>query len=127
MHETVSYLEPALKQLEMTSEQFSALFRTVGQVFSVREDSELAGFYWIEQRGDLLHLHGLILTQRFQGRGIGTHILNSLETEFGDCVDAIELGVHQSNAGAIRLYERLGFEMVKHLNQVGFCIMQKRL
>jgi ribosomal protein S18 acetylase RimI-like enzyme len=127
MDETAGYLESALTQLEITPDQFSELFRTVGHVFSVREDGELAGFYWIEQCENVLHLHGLILTQQFQGRGIGTWVLNNLETERGDRIDTIELGVHVSNAGAIRLYKRLGYATVEILDDVGFHIMRKCL
>lgn len=42
-------------------------------------------------------------------------------------MDKIELGVHQSNSGAIRLYEKMGFQTVRFLDDLGFYIMQKPL
>jgi ribosomal protein S18 acetylase RimI-like enzyme len=127
MHDAADYLESTLELMEMSSDEFSKLFRKVGQVYTVREGDELAGFYWIEQRENLLHLHGLILAEPFRGKGFGTQILRTLEDQYRDSVDAIELGVHESNARAIKLYERLGFETVKNLDDLGFLIMQKRL
>jgi ribosomal protein S18 acetylase RimI-like enzyme len=40
-------------------------------------------------------------------------------------VEAIELGVHQSNERAKALYERLGFQVLRYRPEVGFFIMQK--
>jgi ribosomal protein S18 acetylase RimI-like enzyme len=127
MHDAADYLESTLELMAMTSDEFNKLFRTVGQVYTIREGDELAGFYWIEQRENLLHLHGLIVAERFRGRGFGTQILRTLETEYRGSVDAIELGVHESNARAVQLYERLGYETVKTLDDLGFLVMQKRL
>jgi ribosomal protein S18 acetylase RimI-like enzyme len=50
-----------------------------------------------------------------------------LADAYKDSMDAIELGVHQSNAGARRLYEKLGFITVKQREDLGFQIMQKQL
>jgi ribosomal protein S18 acetylase RimI-like enzyme len=42
-------------------------------------------------------------------------------------VDVIELGVQRDNVRAKALYERLGFQVVKTLEDLGFDIMQKPL
>ena len=55
------YLETLLTSMEMSIEQFSEILRSVGQVYSILEDDHVAGFYWIEERGRELHLHGLVL------------------------------------------------------------------
>jgi ribosomal protein S18 acetylase RimI-like enzyme len=122
-----NYLERTMELMQMTWQQFDHLFRTVGQVYGIYEDDQLAGFYWIEERGKVLHLHGLVLAGQFQGKGIGTQVLKMLETKYRGSMDAIELGVHKSNEKARALYERLGYEMVKRLDGLGFYIMQKRL
>ena len=88
-------------------------------------DDCLAGFYWIEERGKTLHLHGLILKAAFQGKGIGTAVIRMLVESYQGQVKAIELGVHQSNARAKKLYERLGFEVVKYRHDLGYFIMQR--
>ena len=123
--ETASYLEGTLKLMGATWEQYARWVHTVGRVYAIREDGRVAGFYWIEERDRTLHLHGLILRRDFQRRGIGTRVLEALERDHKGRVTAIELGVHRSNEGAIRLYERAGFRTVKVLDDLGFLILQK--
>jgi ribosomal protein S18 acetylase RimI-like enzyme len=125
--ETDGYLGPTLELMQMTWPEFETLFHTVGQVYGIFEGGQPAGFYWIEEREPILHLHGLILRESFRGRGIGTEVLTQLEGLYRGKMDAIELGVHQSNVRARSLYERLGFETVKVLDDLGFYVMQKRL
>jgi ribosomal protein S18 acetylase RimI-like enzyme len=71
-----------------------------------------------------LHLHGIVVARAFQGQGIGSRIIRRLAEEYRGRMDAIELGVHQSNERAKALYERLGFNTVRFLPEVGFFIMQ---
>jgi ribosomal protein S18 acetylase RimI-like enzyme len=125
--QAAGYLEPTLRLMQMTWQEFAHQFRTVGQVYGIYRDGQLAGFYWIEERGDILHLHGLILKSEFQGQGIGTQVLTRLSTKYKERFTAIELGVHKSNVRAIALYERMGYETVKSLEDLGFFVMQKRL
>jgi hypothetical protein len=61
------YMEITLRVMQMTWEQYFQLFRTRGDVLVINQGADLVGFYWIEQRGDTLHLHGLILKPEFQG------------------------------------------------------------
>ena len=121
------YLNQTLALMGTTWQEYAELFRTVGQVYGIYQDGRLAGFYWIEERDRILHLHGLILTTEFQGQGIGSHVLQMLETEYRGRVEAIELGVHESNARAIALYQRFGYRTVKTLADLGFFVMQKAL
>lgn len=125
--EAADYLERTTELMQMTWEQFAHLFRTVGEVRGIYANGELAGFYWIEVRGSTLHLHGLFLKAAFQGQGIGTQVLQMLEAGHRGKVDAIELGVHESNARARALYERCGYRVVQTLRELQFHIMQKHL
>ena len=128
MHdETREYLRSTMELMRLTQEQFDKLFRTVGQVYAIYEDQQLAGFYWTEQREKVLHLHALILKPQTQSRGIGTQVLNMLTSKYRNTVNSIELGVHDSNERAIRLYERQGFKTVKQLHDLSFRIMQKQI
>jgi len=121
------YLEPTLRQMDLTEAEFGRLFRRVGRVTVIYEGEAIAGYYWWERRNDILHLHGLILYEAFRGRGIGTAVLERLAEVHGKGMSAIELGVHQSNTAAIRLYRRLGYRTVKELTDLGFLVMQKAL
>lgn len=125
--QAADYLERTLELMEMTGEEFGDLFRTVGQVYGIYKDGQLAGYFWIEEREAILHLHGLILKENFQGQGIGTQVLRELEARYGDRMAAIELGVHESNHRAEQLYERSGYQTVKRIDELGFEIMQKQL
>jgi ribosomal protein S18 acetylase RimI-like enzyme len=123
--QAADYLDRTMELMGMTQQDFAHLFRTVGQVYGVYEEGRLAGFYWIEEREEILHLHGLVLEGAAQGQGIGSRVLTMLETTYRDSMEAIELGVHESNERARRLYERLGYRTVKLLDDVGFFIMHK--
>ncbi len=121
------YLEHAMKLMKMDWRKFEHLFRTVGEVRGIYVDGALAGFCWVEHRDDVLHIHGLILKNEYQDRGIGSEVLGMLEDRFAGVVDALELAVHDSNVRAKQLYERLGFETVRRLDDEGFDIMQKKI
>lgn len=125
LDEAGSYLQGTLKLMQMSMDEFNHLLRTVGTVYAIYDDKQLAGFYWIEEREKVLHLHALLLKQQFQGKGIGTQILRMLASKYKGTMTTIELGVHESNERAIRLYERNGFNTVKQLDDLKFRIMQK--
>jgi len=125
--EASEYLEHSIELIQMTWQQFSQAFKTVGKVYGIYEDDQLAGFYWIEERRSVSHLHGIVLKSQFQGKGTGSQALEMLATKYRSTMDTIELGVHESNERAKRLYERLGYQTVKTLDDVGFYIMQKPL
>lgn len=59
--EMQEYLPDAMRILHMTWDEYSQIFRTLGEVRSIYQDEHLAGFYWIEERVDTLHIHGIIL------------------------------------------------------------------
>ena len=121
------YWENTLRLMQMTWEQFAHIFHTCGKVHAIYKDGQLAGFYWTEHREDTLHLHGLILKPEFRGQGIGTTVLNRLSDDCHGRLDRIELGVYQDNAGAIRLYKRMGFEIIRNLEDLHFYVLQKAL
>jgi ribosomal protein S18 acetylase RimI-like enzyme len=121
------YWENTLRVMQMTWEEYAQIFRTRGEVQAIYQDDSLAGFYWIEEREDTLHLHGLILYPEFQGQGIGTAVLTMLADHYAGRMEQIELGVYQGNTGAIRLYKKMGFQITRSLGELNFFIMQKPL
>jgi ribosomal-protein-alanine N-acetyltransferase len=61
---------------------------------------------------DEIHINNLAVRQDFQGRGLGTALLQHvLESGATRGADRATLEVRRSNAPARRLYERLGFEV----------------
>ncbi len=126
-NEDPGYIENAMRVMKITWEELRYLFRTVGEVWGIYFDDELAGFYWIEKRQNVLHLHALVLKKEFRRKGIGTWVLNMLEDKYRESIDAIELGVHKSNEVGISLYRSLGYRTVKVIEDLGFWIMKKQL
>lgn len=111
----------------MTWTEFEHLVRSVGQAAAVRETGRPAGYYWIEQRQGTLDLHGIVRKAPFQNEGIGTRVLQMLETTHAGQVHVIELGVQYDNTRARALHEMLGFRVVEDLAELGFLVMQKPL
>jgi ribosomal protein S18 acetylase RimI-like enzyme len=127
LSEAGDYLPRTLELMGLTLEAAKERFRKTGQVYAICEGEAPAGYYWTEERGTVLHLHGLALRGEFQGRGIGTQVLDMLADRYAGKMQAIELGVHESNARAKRLYEKLGYKTVKRLEELGFYVMQLSL
>jgi len=127
LEEAADYLERTMELIQMTLEEVQHLFRTVGQVYGIYQEDALAGFYWIEERDTILHLHGLVVAGELQGKGIGTQVLTMLASTYSGRMQTIELGVHESNTGARRLYERLGYQTVRYIDDLGFYIMRRSL
>ncbi len=85
--------------------------RQVCHIYVVRTaDCRVAGFcaFWLVF--DEIHINNVAIRPRFRGAGLGTALLRHVFRE------ATRLGAHRatlevraSNAGAIKLYERLGF------------------
>lgn len=125
--ETAGYRDQTLQMMQLNWEEFIRLVQTVGQVYVVRHAQVPVGYAWIEKRERTLHLHGLFIKEEYQGRGHGKAVLRYLSEGCRGQVDVIELGVHQSNERARRLYEKTGFVTVKHLPEMGFEVMQLRI
>jgi len=117
--------EAVYRELGLGPEEAAALPRSVGELRQVEEDGRVAGYLWLELRDRTLHVHALLLEPEFRGHGLGAHVLASLETEFADRIDEVELGVLPGNARARTLYERTGFEQVGE--RLGFLILRKRV
>lgn len=93
----------------------------------IAQGKRQVGFYWVELRQEIAHLHALILQSEFHGQGIGKVCLQNLEEHYRGRAWAIELGVHTSAQAANALYEKAGFVTVRELPELGFVVLQKGL
>jgi ribosomal protein S18 acetylase RimI-like enzyme len=121
------YSAHVLTALGLDWPRFAELFRERGEAYAIYDDANFAGFYWVEVRQNLLHLHAIVLKPDYRGKGIGSRVIAGLAESPPVGVEAIELGVHQSNERAKNLYERLGFQVTRFRPEVGFYIMQKAI
>jgi ribosomal protein S18 acetylase RimI-like enzyme len=120
-------LRPTMDLLQLNWDQFGKVFRERGMAFRALRDAKLVGGCWVEQCGDVLTIHGLMVTAPYRRQGIGTWILYTLQKIFAERIQVIELVVHRSKPAAIALYEKFGFEMVEAMAETGFYRMQKWL
>jgi len=75
------------------------------------EGDQLVGYVVNSRYVDAWHVMNVAVDPGFQGRGIATQLLERLfELTADDGRDGYTLEVRVSNANAIRLYEKLGFE-----------------
>lgn len=116
-----------MRLMGMTWFHFEKLYESRGDVRTLRCDSTVVGYCWVEERDRVLHLHAIFVLRDHRRRGVGSAALASLEKAFRGNVDVIELGVEQDNSEARSLYERQGFTVIKRLEELGFYIMRKPL
>jgi ribosomal protein S18 acetylase RimI-like enzyme len=75
-------------------------------------EGERVGVTQIEETEDRTSLHQVAILPAYQGKGIGTALVRSLQDQSQATGKPIHLSVFQMNVGAQRLYERLGFRVV---------------
>jgi ribosomal-protein-alanine N-acetyltransferase len=75
------------------------------------EEDALAGYAFVSRYVDAWHVMNVAVADAFRRRGIASALLGRLfEVTESDSRRGYTLEVRVSNTGAIRLYERLGFE-----------------
>lgn len=75
-------------------------------VVSMKFETEVGGLAaWIEE---------LFVEEEFRSKGIAKEFFEFLKAEFAGRIRRIRLEVGEDNLGAIRLYERLGFEFLDY-------------
>jgi ribosomal protein S18 acetylase RimI-like enzyme len=106
-------MERIIRELDLDRAAQAAGFRQQWEVTQVRVitlDGTDIGWLQSTLRDDALFLSQLFVDGSFQGRGIGTEVMNRLIGEATRTRRAVTLGVVKTNP-ALRLYERLGFHI----------------
>ena len=73
-------------------------------------DGKTVGYYFLRAVGDKLELDDFYILEEYRGRGIGSVVLQDC---LCDINQTVFLYVFVKNTGAIRLYQRYGFQKVK--------------
>lgn len=80
----------------------------------IQQDGERVGLLCSKPYDDGLHVHLLIIFPRYQGRKLGTTVMDRLHREArseGRC--RVTLSSFSCNQRALRFYERLGYKVVE--------------
>lgn len=94
---------------ESTQDKLFAAAWSAAQHEIVFCDEGRCGYTSIESRDDCFYLHELVVDPDFQGRGIGTHILQDVIAQAILKGIPVRLRTHVTNHAA-NLYRRMGFQ-----------------
>ena len=85
------------------------------RIFTVPAEGEIIAFLSVEvhrEDGGFLYLDDFSVTEKYRCRGIGTALLHHAAAYAQELqLPALRLHVESSNLAALRLYQRLGFEL----------------
>lgn len=93
----------------------------IGEYRRVLASGSLAGYVHFHPEGDRMEIDDLYILPEYRGRGIGTAVI---EKCCGETEKPVFLYVFIRNEGAVRLYRRLGFEIVQKVGSSRY-IMQR--
>jgi len=93
----------------------------IGEYQRVLMDGSLAGYVHFHPDGERMELDDLYILPEYRGQGIGTAVVEKCCEE---TVKPVYLYVFRRNEGAVRLYKRLGFEIVQEVGSSRY-IMQR--
>lgn len=88
----------------------------------IENDGSVAGyglltyFYSCEAGGRVVLIDEIFIKSQYRGKGLGTAYLNFVFEQYKGC--RFRLEVMPKKAGAIRLYERMGFERIEYLQYI---------
>jgi ribosomal-protein-alanine N-acetyltransferase len=109
----VEEIERASYPTPWSRAMFAAELRKPGSLAlgAFLDDDTIVGYALVSRYVDAWHVMNIAVTPSYRRRGIATTLLERLlEVTAGDPRRGHTLEVRVSNVGAIRLYERLGFQ-----------------
>ena len=96
---------------------------TYASAWLFEEDATVCGYaqiaktYSQEAGGRVIWIEELYLLPEHRGKGFGSMFFDFLEKEFPDTA-RFRLEVEDENEGAVRLYERIGYERIPYQNMM---------
>ena len=89
--------------------------------YIIEHDGRPAGYallaitYSNEAGGIVVWIEEIYILSEFRGHGLGARLISFIEEECSDKAVKLRLEVEESNKGASRLYERLGFKYLDYI------------
>jgi len=78
----------------------------------IEADGASAGYLWVRRTDKSIYLVDIYVAPEYQGKGIGSQIIEKLFLEAKARQLPVELGVFKVNHSALKLYEKLGFNQI---------------
>lgn len=100
----------------------------IGKSYMVYKNESPCGFFWYSSRGNSLHINTIVIDKEYQGKGIGTYIIDGIEKlARSKGYEYLELGVQGSNKYAYGFYIKKGFEEFGYTKDFDTYYMHKKL
>ena len=86
-------------------------------------NDKVAGYIMIsitysnEAGGIVIWLEEIYIREEFQNKGLGTEFINFIKQEYPDA-KRFRLEVEHDNVGAVKLYRKLGFEILPYMQMI---------
>jgi len=94
---------------EYQRKDFDSDFSNLEQFQIIEISGKISGFVQIYEHNDTVDLIEIHLIPEMQGKGIGSHIINSILEKAKSESKIVRLGCFKENHGAKKLYLNLGF------------------
>ncbi len=96
---------------------------TTAELSVIEADGEPAGRLYVDEWKREVRIVDVAVLSTFRGRGIGTRLVRDVIARADGAGKPVTIHVEMFNAGARRLYERLGFELV---HEEGVYVLMRR-
>src|SRR5208282_3059421 len=126
--EALIYDHFTIPPLTQTLENLQSEFNTK-TILKAVADGRIVGSVRAYQMNHTCYVERLIVHPDFQGRGIGTRLMNEIEEQFAT-TSRLELFTGHKSEKNIRLYSKLGYKIFKRepvTDRLTFVFMEKRL
>lgn len=109
-------LEPAIRdaliRMQFEAQRTSYLQQyPASEHFIILVEEQPAGRLWVNEGAEEINVIDIVLTPSYQGRGIGTELLQQVIAKADAAGKAVRLFVDRTNERAFELYRGLGFEV----------------
>ena len=105
--------EPWISLERGYQESLEILTEPMREVYAARLSEEIVGFIVVEMMGTFKgYIKSVYVTPEYRGQGIGSQLMNNVEERVFSETPNVFLLVSDFNSGAMKLYERLGYDEI---------------